>query len=179
MLLDFLFNKKKKYCPKCNAINNAKSNYCINCNSSLPETVSNGKCKFCNKILDNNNPYYCSDDCRIKYSEKFEIYSILNGAKEKEYYDNLKKLFCQQCLDSINLEIPFEGSYSINFMGTTIIGKRKLCKNCNSYITTKWMIFFIPILPIAHYRVKEINPDKSILSTTKYIGFLSKETIKL
>ncbi len=43
---------------------------------------------------------------------------------------------------------------SINGIGTTLYGKREVDQKDNSYITTEWFIFlFVPIFPIASYRV--------------------------
>jgi hypothetical protein len=55
----------------------------------------------------------------------------------------------------------------INGIGTTVYGKSDFNQADNSYIATKYFtFFFLPIIPIASYRVKEKGLVKKFLGTS-------------
>lgn len=59
--------------------------------------------------------------------------------------------------------------YSINGTGTTLYGKTDTNPNDKSYIATEWLIvLFLPIVPIASYRVWK---EKTTLSASLGAGF--------
>ncbi len=68
--------------------------------------------------------------------------------------------FCKNCLKEMEDGAPFTGTFGIclkfilNF-GTTLLFESKRCDTCHSYISTKWILIFLPIFPLASYRISE------------------------
>lgn len=71
--------------------------------------------------------------------------------------------FCADCIDETVDKSP-GGTFTLNGIGTRLYGWGSKCPNCSSVIKRKWFcIAFIPVIPLAKYRIKNV-------SSSKYIG---------
>lgn len=57
---------------------------------------------------------------------------------------------------------------NINGCGTILYGEREEDKTDNSHVSTKWFVFFfLPIIPLGSYRVRELKSEVGFLSIEK------------
>ena len=119
---------------------------------------------FCQNCLrEGNRHYYCFDeDCSKMYLE------------EIDYKNNPR--FCSECRAS-SLDESSGNLFTLNFIGTSFVGKKDFCDLCGSFITTKYFVLFgIPIIKLGRYRILEI--EKVYESMRDKINFLSRKIPK-
>ncbi len=67
---------------------------------------------------------------------------------------------------------------TINGIGTTFIGREDERED-GTYVTTEYVtIFWIPILAIKKYRVKEVSKDENLMSSKKVYIIYEEQTLK-
>jgi len=158
-----------KKCPKCGTFNPDKTNACFKCKSDLITDI-NQQVKADNKLDSEevNNPpshskgFFTSCDCCHKWLFCFE--GVSSGNYKFCSYSCLtnllgKRVFCPKCLSSSGPDL-FDGASTLNAIGTTIHGSAEPCLKCGSFIVTKWICVFLPLIPLESYRVLQID-DKS------------------
>ena len=70
--------------------------------------------------------------------------------------------FCKRCNTSTN-EKSAGSTVTVNGIGTALYGRKDPCGECGSVIQTKWfVVIFIPLIPIAKYRLKYCSPGRYI-----------------
>ena len=81
----------------------------------------------------------------------------------KEYWHQfpdewLKGLgFCYRCWAETTDESP-EGSFTVDLIGTRLIGADSECPTCHSAITTSWFCVVVPVRRLGRYRVLPGGP---------------------
>lgn len=71
--------------------------------------------------------------------------------------------FCQACLDETTSETPGNTTTYNIFIGTRLIGLGAACPACGSVVQTKYFCLFVPLTPLARYRI-------IYLSRSRYVG---------
>jgi len=70
--------------------------------------------------------------------------------------------FCDDCISSTT-DKSSGNLYRLNGIGTTLIGFMDECPKCKSILKTYWFTFlFIPLIPLAKYRLKYVTKDSFI-----------------
>jgi hypothetical protein len=70
--------------------------------------------------------------------------------------------FCKTCNASTS-EKSAGSTVTFNGIGTQLYGRKDPCRECGSVIQTKWfVVIFIPLIPIAKYRLKYCSPGRYI-----------------
>lgn len=68
--------------------------------------------------------------------------------------------FCDACLQATT-DVSSGGTFTLNGIGTRLYGSGDRCPVCRSTIQRLFFcVVFIPIIPIAKYRVKYIAPSR-------------------
>jgi hypothetical protein len=79
----------------------------------------------------------------------------------------LAQTFCPRCIDE-TLDRPAPGTGTHNAIGSALVGRAAVCPGCGSSIKTLWIMFMIPLVPLASYRILP-QGTASLVSAT-YIG---------
>jgi hypothetical protein len=80
--------------------------------------------------------------------------------------------FCARCRSETTDESPGD-TFTMNFVGTSLIGDSDRCPACGSVVQTKWYRLFIPIIRLGRYRV--IYSEKDPFSS-RYVGRKLRDT---
>jgi len=68
--------------------------------------------------------------------------------------------YCDSCLHATTAESS-GGTFTFNGIGTRLYGSRDRCPQCSSVIQRLFFcVIFIPIFPLAKYRVKYVAPSR-------------------
>ncbi len=75
--------------------------------------------------------------------------------------------FCEACQSETHAHDagPTEALTLMNFkwlFGDAFVGRSHPCGRCNSYVARLWMFLFVPIIPLARYRVIKTGPGRYV-----------------
>ncbi len=108
------------------------------------------RCQNCGKLMDSErDAQFCSQPCRINYEHP---------------------TFCGACLEE-TIPISAGDMETVNGIGIGLYGKGHVCQACGSLLQRVcFCILFIPVIPLAKFRVK-YRPDGKYLSRrTRRLG---------
>jgi hypothetical protein len=79
----------------------------------------------------------------------------------------LAQTLCPRCVDE-TVDRPAPGTGTHNAIGSALVGRASVCSSCGSSIKTLWIVFMIPLIPLASYRI--LPQGEASLVRAAYIG---------
>lgn len=78
--------------------------------------------------------------------------------------------FCDLCLSATSAKSP-PSTRRVNGIGTAFWESRTRCPTCGSIDARVWFtILFLPVIPLGRYKIIYLQPRRSLLRATRYVG---------
>jgi hypothetical protein len=78
--------------------------------------------------------------------------------------------FCYDCVAATSDESA-GNTVTVNFIGTGLFGSAEPCPLCGSAVSTKWVTFFFPVIPLQSYRVIELPRNQYLSRSMRRIDW--------